>query len=72
MNIAHNDDARRIVAGVEYHAVTARPGLCKSADGYCALYYDPEGNRGVGCGDLPCHKHRRKDRTDVIWVRAAP
>ena len=71
MNRPHNEDAARSVRGVEYHAVTARPGLCKSADDYCALYSDPGGNVGVGCNDLPCHKHRRADRTDVIWVKAA-
>ena len=71
MNLPHNDDAVRIVRGVEYHAVTAKLGLCKSADEYCALYYDPDGNAGVGCGHLPCHKRQRSDRTDVVWVKAA-
>jgi hypothetical protein len=70
MNVIQNNDARRVVHGVEYHAVTARNGLCRSTAAYCTLYSDPR--REVGCKDLPCHKHLRKDRTDVIWVKAVP
>lgn len=69
MNRPYNDEAVRTVRGVEYHAVTAKLGLCKSHSAYCAVYLGEA--PGASCHDMRCHHDSRADRTDVIWVKAA-
>lgn len=72
MNILHNEDARRTLDGVEYHAVTSA-GLCTHTVGHrhqrCALY-SPTAFSTESCVAAPCMAYTRNDRTSVIWVRA--
>lgn len=68
MNILQNNDARRMVHGVEYHAVTGTNACATKSGERCALL-----SVLTDCGpDARCIPGHRRDGSHVIWVKVTP
>lgn len=66
MRFTHEHETVVVIGGQEYHAQTAKNGLCNG----CAFYDDWEAPGCPGENAAPCTRAARADREYIIWVRA--